>query len=68
METYGIEEIYKVKEEKQYPGDIDIINMGGNEDLGRLSVLWKVIQGSGWVVPRFINSYYHFILEIYMKR
>lgn len=36
---HGIEEIYKVKEEKQYPGDIDIINMGGNEDLGRLSVL-----------------------------
>ena len=47
METYGIEEIYKVKEEKQYPGDIDIINMGGNEDLGKLSILWKVIQRSG---------------------
>ena len=47
METYGVEEIYKVKEEKQYPGDIDIINMGGNEDLGKLSILWNVIQRSG---------------------
>lgn len=39
VQTYGTEEIYKVKEEKKYPGDIDIINMGGNEDLGRLSIL-----------------------------